>query len=131
MKLSTKGRYGIRALEVLVDHYGRGPVSIREIAEKQNISIPYLEQLFTKLRTANLVESKRGAYGGYVLSRAPKDISVGEVLVALEGDIKFDCCSDEDEPTCHETAPCRTHDVLGQIEQNILNYTYGLTLAEL
>ena len=83
MKLSTKGRYGLKAMVDLTVAYGRGYVSIATLAQQQGISESYLEQLIASLKKAGLVESVRGAQGGYALSRKPEDIDVGEVLRAL------------------------------------------------
>lgn len=85
MRLSTKGRYGLKAMVDLTVAYGRGYVSIATLAQQQGISESYLEQLIASLKKAGLVESVRGAQGGYALSRKPEDIDVGEVLRALEG----------------------------------------------
>lgn len=128
MKISTKGRYGLRAMEVLTDNYGKDPVSIRTIAEEKGISVPYLEQLFTKMKKAGLVNSVRGAHGGYILAKPPGEISIGEVLDALEGQTKLNCC-ENGRPTCStETEPCRTHNVLDIIEDGIDELTYGISL---
>ena len=87
MKLSTKGRYGLRAIVDLAVNQQQGPVSISSIAARQSLSENYLEQLMSRLKKAELVRSVRGAQGGYVLQRDPEKISVGDVLRALEGDI--------------------------------------------
>ena len=93
MKLSTKGRYGLRALIDLAQHGGEGPVSITSIAERQEISERYLEQLMSKLKKAGIIQSIRGAQGGYVLAKELEEVSVGEVLRALEGDLNPVECS--------------------------------------
>ena len=85
MKLSTKGRYGLRAFIDLAEYEGVGPVSISSISERQDISERYLEQLRAKMKKAGLVKSVRGAGGGYILARKASEISVGDVLRALEG----------------------------------------------
>lgn len=87
MKLSTKGRYGLRAMIDLAQYGGEGPVSIASIAARQRISENYLEQLIAKLRRAGLVKGLRGAGGGYFLSRPPEEVSVGDILRALEGNL--------------------------------------------
>lgn len=87
MNFSTRGRYGLRAMTDMALHTTEGPVALRFIAERQNISESYLEQVFTLLRKSGLVRSIRGAQGGYELSRPAKDISVGEILRTLEGPI--------------------------------------------
>lgn len=92
MKLSTKGRYGLRALVDLALSGDGGAVSISSIAQRQDLSEGYLEQLMARLRRAGLVKSTRGAHGGYVLAKPAGDILVGDVLRALEGDIQpVDC----------------------------------------
>ena len=93
MKLSTKGRYGLRALIDLAQHGGEGPVSITSIAERQEISERYLVQLMSKLKKAGIIQSIRGAQGGYVLAKELEEVSVGEVLRALEGDLNPEECS--------------------------------------
>ena len=93
MKLSTKGRYGLRALIDLAQHGGEGPVSITSIAERQEISERYLEQLMSKLKKAGIIQSIRGAQGGYVLAKELEEVSVGEGLRALEGDLNPVECS--------------------------------------
>ena len=85
MKLTTKGRYGLRAVIDLAVYAKEEPVSLAEVAERQKISISYLEQLIAKLKKADIVKSTRGAQGGYTLAKAPEQISVGEILRALEG----------------------------------------------
>ena len=87
MKLSTQGRYGLRELLDLAVHQGNGTVSIQSIAARQNISERYLEQLIAKLKKAGLVSSIRGAGGGYRLAKDAEDISVGDILRALEGSL--------------------------------------------
>lgn len=89
MKVSTKGRYGIRALVDLAVHSIETHVSLVSIAERQKISLNYLEQVFASLRKAGLVKSIKGSQGGYVLSRSPKEITVGEVIAVLEGDFRI------------------------------------------
>jgi|SRR5690606_10686157 Rrf2 family transcriptional regulator, cysteine metabolism repressor len=87
LKVSTKGRYGLTIMMDLATHYGEGPVSLKRIAERHQLSEHYLEQLIAPLRNAGLVKSIRGAYGGYKLAKAPEDITVGDVIRVLEGPI--------------------------------------------
>lgn len=87
--ISTKGVYGLTAMYELSKHEGDTPVQIKEISSNANIPQNYLEQLLSKLRRAELVTSIRGAKGGYILSRDAKDISVKDILIALEGDLKI------------------------------------------
>lgn len=112
MKLSTKGRYGLKAMYDLALNYGDEPVSLKSIAERQGISENYLEQLMANLRKAGLVRSIRGAYGGYLLSREPSKITVGDVLRALEGPIGLvDCVLEQDAVKCLKYENCITRTV--------------------
>lgn len=88
MKVSTKGRYGLTVMTELAANFGEGPISLKAIAEKHELSGHYLEQLIAPLRNAGLVRSVRGAYGGYILSREPGKITVGDVIRILEGPIE-------------------------------------------
>lgn len=90
MRLATKGRYGVKALFELAYHYGSGPLSLKEIADRQGLSEHYLEQIAAPLRRAGLVTSVRGAQGGYTLGRPPETITVGEILRALEGPLELE-----------------------------------------
>jgi Rrf2 family cysteine metabolism transcriptional repressor len=130
LKLSTKGRYGLLAMEVLKDAYGNGPVSVNTIANEKNISEAYLEQLFSLLKKTGLITSIRGAQGGYELARNPDDITIGEVLRALEGEVELSCC-DGDVPSCKEDSPCRMKSVLDRIESGISELTESISLSEL
>ncbi|GEN31006.1 Rrf2 family cysteine metabolism transcriptional repressor [Cerasibacillus quisquiliarum] len=87
MKISTKGRYGLTIMIELAKQYGEGPVSIKTIAKENDLSDHYLEQLATVLRNAGLIKSVRGAYGGYKLTKRPKDISAKDIIRVLEGPI--------------------------------------------
>lgn len=99
MKISTKGRYGLTIMIALAKHYGEGPIPLRKIAADYNLSEAYLEQLVGPLRNSGLVKSVRGAYGGYMLTRSPKDISAGDVIRVLEGPIQpVEGIEDEDQP---------------------------------
>ena len=108
MKLSTRGRYGLRAMYDLAIRYGEGPVPLNSIADRQMVSLPYLEQLMAKLRRAGLVSSSRGAQGGYELAKPPEEITVGDIVRVLEG--SFDpvqCLSgDFDHEDCEQLEDC-------------------------
>ena len=130
MKLTTKSRYGMNAMYELVTRYGQGPVPLKMIAEKQNIPEAFLEQLMNQLRKAELVTSIRGAQGGYTLSRKPEEISVGEVLYALEGSMApVDCLVDEDSPC--KNGGCAGRVLWGKIYAVIKELVDHMTLAEL
>ncbi|MDQ3412392.1 MAG: Rrf2 family transcriptional regulator, partial [Chloroflexota bacterium] len=102
MRVSSRGEYGVRAMVALAKHYGQGPMSIAVVAKESSVPSAYLEQLIGPLRRAGLVESKRGAHGGYQLSRSPELVRVGEVYRVMEGPVApMDCVSeDESEQTC-------------------------------
>lgn len=120
MKLSTKGRYGVRAMFDLAMRYGSGPISLRSIAERQGLSEHYLEQLIATLRKSGLVKSVRGAYGGYILAYEPKEITVGDVIRALEGPIApADCVSEESEFQCEFTEDCVTRMIWERLKTKI------------
>ena len=89
MKVSTKGRYGLRSMIDLAIHSTEGHVALLYIAERQNISVNYLEQVFSTLRKAGLVKSVKGAQGGYILGDSPSRITIGRILRALEGDLSL------------------------------------------
>lgn len=119
MKLSTRGRYGIKAVVDLALEYGNGPVSANTLAQRQGISLPYLEQLIAALKKAQLIESARGVQGGYTLSRKPEQISVGEVLRALEGSTSVAECVGADAPGCENAACCSARPLWIKLQNKI------------
>ena len=129
MKLTTKGRYAVTALLDLALHDADGPVCLSEIAARQDISLPYLEQLFTRLRRRGLVASTRGPGGGYNLGRAAAEISVAEVISAV--DESFDATRCGGERDCHGGKPCLTHELWADLSQEIHRFLSGVTLGEL
>ncbi|MFQ5743269.1 MAG: RrF2 family transcriptional regulator [Acidobacteriota bacterium] len=96
MLLSSRARYGVRAMFQLATHWGEGPVSLSTVAREQDLSLAYLEQLLGVLRRCGLVASVRGRHGGYQLSREPSRVSVGEIIRALEGPVFVSACADPD-----------------------------------
>lgn len=133
MKLSTKGRYGLRAIVDIASHGKEQPVSITNISSRQNITVRYLEQLLGKLRKAGLVKSVRGSQGGYILAKDARDISVGEVLRALEGDLIPVACSEitGDEKKCSGANSCVTKYVWKRINDSIQETVDSILLSEL
>ena len=117
MKLSTKGRYGIKAMVDLALHYGMEPVSIKSISKRQNISEYYLEQLFSNLRKANLIKSVRGAQGGYSLEKTPSETSIFEIMEILEGPIVISECIELG--NCSNTDCCATRLLWVKIKDSI------------
>ena len=130
MKLSTKIRYGARAMLELATHYGEGPIELREIARRQDISIKYLEQVMIPLRTAGLVKSVRGAKGGYVLAKPPSGISLDDVVNTLEGPLYLvDCVGDP--KACRRSSRCVTRDVWKDVSQALHAVLKSMTLEEM
>jgi Rrf2 family protein len=107
MKLSTKGKYGVRAVFEIARHYGNGPISIKEIAERQGISFSYLEQILHKLAKAGLIDSVRGPAGGYLLARQPSELTIGDIVRVLEGPIALSHCLEPGESAdCYQADDC-------------------------
>ena len=132
MKLSTKGRYGLRAMIDLVQNSEQEPASIASIAARQRISESYLEQLIAKLKKAKLVKSVRGAGGGYIPSKAAEDISVGDVLRALEGSLDpVDCPGLLEENGCDSADVCVTKYVWKRINDSINRTVDEIKLSDL
>lgn len=129
MKLSTKGRYGVRAMVDLAINYSESPVSIKSIAGRQNISELYLEQLFSPLRKAKLIKSVRGAQGGYVLSKHPKEISVSDIIDVLEGPIEISSCIDSGE--CNNMEVCPSRLLWEKIKNSIDEVMKSITLQDM
>ena len=132
MRLSTRGHYGLKAMFDLANNYGSGPISLKTVAERQNLSDHYLEQLIAMLRKAGLVKSMRGAKGGYFLAREPSEIRVGDVIRALEGPIApVHCVSEIDPGSCNEADYCITRTVWARVRDGIAKVLDSITLADL
>ncbi len=133
MKITTKGRYGLRAMVDMAVFGEEGPVSTHSMGERQGISDGYLEQLIGKLKRANLVESVRGAAGGYRLARPAAEISVGDILRALEGSLcPVECPGlGEEGPSCGNEASCVAKGVWKKIGESIEAAVDGISLEEL
>ncbi len=130
MKLSTKIRYGARAMLELASHYGEGPIDLREIAAKQDISIKYLEQVIIPLRTAGLIKSVRGSRGGYSLAKHPSEVCLNDVVETLEGPINLvDCISDPE--ACKRSSICVTRDVWSDVSEALHRVLKSITLEEM
>lgn len=132
MKISTKGRYGLRALIDLAQYSEIEPVSINSIACRQGISERYLEQLMTLLKKAGLIKSIRGAGGGYVLAKNMNEISVGDVLRALEGSLEpVECAAFSQEDSCEAAGGCVTKYVWQRINESINRTVNEISLKQL
>ena len=132
MRLSTKGRYGVKAMVELALSYGEGPVALNSIADKQQISIHYLEQLFASLRKAGLVKSIRGSQGGYVLGDKPQNITVGDIIRTLEGPLApADCVIEDDTKECAKAECCVTRNIWAKIRDSINDVVDSITLQDM
>ena len=132
MKLSTKGRYGLRALIDLAQYSSEAPVSITSISARQGISERYLEQLVSMLKKAGLVSSVRGAGGGYVLGKDMREISVGDILRALEGNLEpVECAALEPDGECQASDICVTKYVWQRINESISQTVDEIMLDQL
>ena len=132
MKLTTKGRYAVMAMADLASNQELKPVSLNEISLRQNISLSYLEQLFSKLKNEKLVKSIRGPAGGYVLERNPKDIKISNIIFAVDEQIKTLNCKKESKKGCHgKTVKCITHNLWDDLEQHINHFFENVSLSDL
>ena len=134
MKLSAREQYGLRAMIELGRRYGEGPVSLSDVAESQGISLGYLEQIAPLLKGANLVESTRGVRGGYELTRAPWEITVGDVVRALEEGyiMPLKCIPGaEGEESCTRKGVCTARDVWKRMHEGMVEVLDSTTLADL
>ena len=129
MRLTTKGGFAVRAMTDLALYPGSGPVTLAEISERQKISLSYLEQLFGKLRRRALVESVRGPGGGYCLARDMAQISVADIILAVDEPIDATQCSGKQ--NCHNDQKCITHDLCARLNDHILDYLGAITLKQL
>lgn len=130
MKLSTRGRYGLRALLDLALHQGEGLVLLKDIARRQEVSLPYLEHLIAPLIAAGLVKSTRGARGGVLLLKAPTEIKLSEVLELLEGSIAPVDCIDNPK-LCHRSEFCVTRDIWVEMKLAMSQVLDSTTLQDL
>jgi Rrf2 family protein len=130
MKLSTRTRYGVRAILELAENAGKGPMQLKVVARRQDISAKYLEQLMAVLKSAGLVRSVRGAKGGYVLARPSNKIRLSEVFHCLEGTVTTAECV-EDEKYCQRAAGCAARLVWTQIHEAIEKVLDAATLQDL
>jgi Rrf2 family transcriptional regulator, cysteine metabolism repressor len=130
MKISTRTRYGMRAILELAVAYKATPLQIKVIAERQDISAKYLEQLIAIIKAAGLVRSLRGPHGGYVLAKPPQDIKLSEIFRVLEGPVLTVECV-ENEQACPKYADCVTRQLWIEVNEAILNVLENKTLADL
>ncbi|MBF0176772.1 MAG: Rrf2 family transcriptional regulator [Magnetococcales bacterium] len=130
MKLTTKGRYAVSAMLDLACHTTHGPASLAEIAERQEISLSYLEQLFAKLRRGGLVRSVRGPGGGYLLAGSPATISVADIIHAVDESIRTTACdaADAEGHGCVRSSRCIAHNLWVELGEKIHEYLESVRL---
>ena len=133
MRFSTKGHYGLRAMVVLAQAYGRGPVALADIARTEGMSLGYLEQLMAVLKRTGLVGSTRGSHGGYQLASDPASVTVGEVLRALQGPIApAECASEAGSGTpCRRQTTCLSRPLWERVRHTLAEVLDSTTLADL
>ena len=131
MKLSTRGRYALRLMLDIALHTDEGSVSLKSVAQRQDISVKYLEQIVTPLARGGLLQATRGAQGGYRLSRSPEEYTVGEILRTIEGSLAPVACLDSGEAYCDRLNQCVTVEVYRRIDQAIDNVIDHMTLGDL
>ncbi len=131
MQLSTKGRYAVMAMVDLAGHGSGSSVPLASIADRQHISVAYLEQLFMKLRRAGLVKAIRGPKGGYQLARAPSDISVADIMTAADEPVRMNRCSVEGNDWCLGTKRCATHDLWRALGIHISAFLSAISLKDI
>lgn len=129
MRLTTKGRYAVTAMLDLAIHRGRGPIALADIAQRQGISLSYLEQLFSRLRKRSLVSSVRGPGGGYNLARGAAEIHVAEVISAVDENVDTTRCGGAQ--NCQNEGPCLTHDLWQDLSSRIYEYLDCISLQDL
>jgi len=130
LRLSTKGQYGVRAMYEIARGYPDKPVNIREISEKQDVSIHYLEQILNKLRRAGLIRSVKGPGGGYLLAKRPDEISISDILLELEGPLAITSCLNPEEG-CVRVEICVTHLLWKALGRQIEDFLNTVTLGDL
>jgi Rrf2 family protein len=130
MKISTKIRYGTRAMVELASHYGEGPLELKEIAKKESISLKYLEQVIIPLRTAGFVKSVRGSKGGYTLAKPPSEIWFNDLIEILDGSVNLIECI-RDPKACQKVPYCVTRDIWKEVSEAIDKIFHSVTLEDM
>ncbi|GBD96133.1 MAG TPA: Rrf2 family transcriptional regulator [Nitrospirae bacterium] len=131
LRLSTKGQYGVRAMFELAKNYKKGPLTIKEIARRQGVSVSYLEQLLNKLRKSELIRSRKGPGGGYVINSKPEEISVGHILNSLEGPVAITQCLDPSAKGCKRVEGCVARLLWKSLGEKIENFLDTINLNDL
>ena len=130
MKLSTRTRYGVRAMFELAKYYEDGPLHIKVIAEQQDISVKYLQNLMSTLKSSGLVRTVRGRMGGYILAKSPNKIKLSDCYSCLEGPLVTVECV-QDRSVCDRSSDCPTIDVWGEVHEAVMTVLKSKTLQDL
>lgn len=130
MMISTKGRYAFRIMLDLAQHQGDGFISLKEIAERQNVSIKYMEAIARRLSKDGLITAHHGKNGGYVLGRAPADISAGEILKSAEGELSPVACAATENAGCANMTECLTYPLWKNLDERIYAYLDSVSLED-
>ena len=130
MKVSTRGRYGLRVLLDVALHQEQGPVALRDVSHRQAISHKYLWQVVNPLQAAGILRAIRGSRGGYVLARAPEEVSIRDIVSILEGPVTVVACV-TDPKACDHSVSCTAHDAWAEIEKKLNDAMSSITLKEL
>ena len=132
MKLTTKGRYAVMAMADLASNTNFGPISLREISLRQNISLAYLEQIFIKLKKRKLVKSSRGATGGYLLEKPASEIKISNIIFAVDEEVKMLNCKKNSKKGCNnKSSKCITHNLWDELDQHIHQFFEKVKLQDL
>jgi Rrf2 family protein len=132
MRFSAKAEYGVKAILELATQPRQGPVQVRNIAKNQGLPVRFLEQVMNSLKKAGLVESIRGSQGGYLLNRSPKEITLGDVLKAIDGQMtEKRCISDRKRPRCEDAGNCVVQDIWVEVKQSFIDILNSITLQDL
>ncbi len=129
MRLTTKGRFAVTAMIDLAMRQHNGPVTLAGISQRQKISLSYLEQLFGKLRRHELVESTRGPGGGYTLARPMREVTVADIIFAVDEPLDATSCGGKE--NCHDDGPCMTHELWASLNRKMIEFLDSVSLQEL
>ena len=131
MKISTRGRYSLRLMIDLANHYNEGYIALKDIAERQNISKKYLEQIIPFLNRSSLLISNKGHLGGYMLSKQPSQITVKDILISAEGSLAPVSCMDNDPNLCEHCETCVTLPIYKGLYDTVIAYLSSITLQDI
>lgn len=131
MILTTKARYAVMAVIEIAENKSNQPLTLATVAELQNLSLSYLEQIFSKLKKSNIVVASKGPGGGYVLAKSPKEITIASIVQAVDESIKMTRCISENKGCMKNNARCKSHQLWSGLEKNILNYLESVTIGDL